>query len=364
MPTCARKVVVEEGVVGFYHVWGRCVRRAYLCGTDKLTGKNYDYRRDWIVETEKDFAALFAVEICFHVETGNELNLVLRTRPDIVKGLSDEDVVRRVLTINKRTLNLAGETEDPSENEILIVMNDEEMVAEFRKRLSCPSWFMKAVRENVARRANSEDGCTGAFWDGRFGGRRLLDDTAIVICGFFVDLNQVLAGEASTPNDSTRTSAFDRLSSIAFRKTAESKSIPQDEIDQRVPDGWLTELSRHKPESVSANRAIGPSKTARRASDLGTLDVSDEWYFELLNWTCNEIRNSVPSQMPAHLSSVLEGLSIRAERWIDLVTNFHKWFGIFAGSYYRLKQYASTIGRRLFRDAHPLESAFQIVSTR
>ena len=68
MPSCARKTVVDPDEVGVYHVWGRCVRRAWLCGDDPVSGKNYDYRRDWICKNEEAFAALFAIDIGFHVE--------------------------------------------------------------------------------------------------------------------------------------------------------------------------------------------------------------------------------------------------------------------------------------------------------
>ena len=152
MPSCARRDIVDESEVGTYHVYGRCVRRAWLCGVDSVTGKDYEYRRDWIRETEADFAALFAIEIGFHTEMANHLHMVIRNRPDIVATWSDEEVVRRMLTIDKRTHSLTGEIEAPELNEIRIRMREPKTVAKYRARLASPSWFMKAVRENIARR--------------------------------------------------------------------------------------------------------------------------------------------------------------------------------------------------------------------
>ena len=72
------------------------MRRAWLCGIDPLTGKDYEYRRQWIRETEQAFVALFAVEVGFRVEMGNHLHMVIRNRPDLVATWSDEEVVRRI----------------------------------------------------------------------------------------------------------------------------------------------------------------------------------------------------------------------------------------------------------------------------
>ena len=70
---------------------------------------------------------------------------------------------------------------------------------------------MKALRENIALRANAEDDTTGAFWDGRFKSRSLEDDGSILICGIYVDLNQCRAGEVRTPDESRHTSAYVQL---------------------------------------------------------------------------------------------------------------------------------------------------------
>jgi hypothetical protein len=40
MPAYARHVIVADDEVGIYHCIARCVRRAFLCGTDPVTGHN------------------------------------------------------------------------------------------------------------------------------------------------------------------------------------------------------------------------------------------------------------------------------------------------------------------------------------
>ena len=113
MPACARKKVVDCNVVGVYHVWGRCVRRAWLCGDDPISGVDHSERRGWIRQLQERLAGLFAVEVAFHAEMSNHLHLVIRTRPDIVATWSDEDVVRRMLTVHKIIHSKDGGIEPP-----------------------------------------------------------------------------------------------------------------------------------------------------------------------------------------------------------------------------------------------------------
>ena len=62
MPARARNQIVDENEPGLYHCFSRCVRRAFLCGQDEYTGKNYDHRKQWI-EERLEFLAGFAGQL-------------------------------------------------------------------------------------------------------------------------------------------------------------------------------------------------------------------------------------------------------------------------------------------------------------
>ncbi|MGZ3302083.1 MAG: hypothetical protein ACXWO3_14595, partial [Isosphaeraceae bacterium] len=59
-----------------------------------------------------------------------------------------------------------------------LLAQDGGWVAKARKRLGDLSWFMKCLKEPLARQANCEDGCSGAFWEGRF--KRLVRTSAAI----------------------------------------------------------------------------------------------------------------------------------------------------------------------------------------
>ena len=83
------------------------MRRAFLLGTDPLTGKDYNHRRDWVIQRLKRLVANFAIDVGFVAVLSNHLHVVLRTDPRLVKRMGDEEVARRWLRVypGKRVLD-------------------------------------------------------------------------------------------------------------------------------------------------------------------------------------------------------------------------------------------------------------------
>jgi hypothetical protein len=148
-----------------YHCWSRCVRRAFLCGNDPVTGQDFEYRRDWICQFEERLAGLFGIEVAFRGELSNHIHLILRTRPDVVALWSDEEVARRWLTITHLVRSKDGQTiKELADVRIAMETANPQRIDELRGRLASVSYFMGALCEHIARRSNLEDRCRGSFW--------------------------------------------------------------------------------------------------------------------------------------------------------------------------------------------------------
>ena len=119
---------MDEDQIGIYHCYSRCVRRAFLCGVDPLTGKNYEHRRDWMDQRLEELSGIFAIDVFAYSDLTNHFHSVLRNRPDLAAVFSDREVVDRWMSLFPRH-SPDGKILEPDEEEVEAFLKDCERIA-------------------------------------------------------------------------------------------------------------------------------------------------------------------------------------------------------------------------------------------
>ena len=222
--TRPRSQLVSLEATPYYHCISRCVRRAFLCGEDRLTGKSFDHRKPWLVERLALLAEVFAIDIAAYAVMSNHYHVVLHIDQERAKNWSDEEVINRWTRLYKGPWLIqrqqAGHALSDAERTFARIHIDH-----FRRQLANLSRFMACLNEYIARRANQEDDCTGRFWEGRFKSQALLDESALLSCMTYVDLNPIRAGIASDSFDSDFTSIQYRLEEVDASRITRSEQV-------------------------------------------------------------------------------------------------------------------------------------------
>jgi len=255
-----------------------------------------------------------------------------------------------------------GETiREVTANEVAIESSDPERVAELRRQLSHVSHFMKSLCEYLGRRANREDGCSGRFFEARFKCRELTSEAAVLVCGVYVDLNQIHAGEAETPEESTHTSAGERIAArqateVTLEKETETKPSDSARPIKRIAD-WLCELTLQEGLDVDPS-ALNRTRSPFRASKKGLLPMSLDEYLSLLDWTGRQVRTGKRGAIPDHLAPILDRLQVTGGLWLELTTKFDQYFGRIVGRAADVAARAASAGRRFYRGHSACAAAF------
>ncbi|MFO7905490.1 MAG: hypothetical protein R6U98_22695 [Pirellulaceae bacterium] len=150
--------------------------------------------------------------------------------------------------------------------------------------------------------------------------RECADPSAILLCGIYVDLNPIKAGEADSPETAPYTSVFQRIQAQLQRKNARDRA-----------DGWMAELTL-QPENTATHPLADTSRTGRRASDMGILPISLNSYQRLLDWTARLIQSGERSTIPKDLAAILDHMNIEQAAWLDTVQGYDELFGHVVGS--------------------------------
>ncbi|GIU08324.1 MULTISPECIES: transposase [unclassified Shewanella] len=311
MPT-PRKALVSLEDTPFYHCISRCVRKAFLCGVDKHTGQSYEHRRDWVELRLLQLAKVFAIDICAFAVMSNHLHLVLRIDAELAKSWSDIEVVAQWQKLFKGdSLNHSFVKGQPLETYQQAIIN--KRVKEYRIRLMDISWFMRALNEPIARKANAEDKCKGRFWEGRFKSQALLDEAAVLACMAYVDLNPIRVKMA----DSAATSDF---TSIQLRIKAAVKG--------KQPEPLLPFVGNEHQDM--------PKGLMFNAKD----------YLQLIDDTGHIQRHDKRGVISQSSRQLLHRLNIPVENWLKMTAEFTTIFKGPVGNTQELTAYCEHLDRK------------------
>ena len=340
---------IQPDTVNICHCFTRCVRRAFLCGFDPVTGRDFSHRKEWIVDRLHELGAIFAIDVIAFAVLLNHYHAILRTRPDLVAAWSNIDVAVRWLALCPARDPFTGKAIPPTRKEIASLARRPARIAVLRKRLSSLSWFMAQLNEHIARAANKEDEVTGRFWESRFKCLALLDESAIAACMAYVDLNPIRAGIAATPEDSDFTSIQLRIR--AWRQAHTADAAPAPKSTPGSAD------ARRQPPNAASSAWLCPIRSV--AGRQGILQMTETDYFELVDRTGRILRSDKRGAIDPDLAPILQRIGANPEAWIKTVSSFGSSFHLAAGLISSLRNYAELFGRRWFVGLSAARAAFE-----
>ncbi len=321
-----RKSQIAIEATPAYHCVSRCVRRAFLCGKDKFTGRSFEHRRGFIESELLRLGQVFFLDVMAYAVMSNHFHVVLFIDQPAQKEATALDIVTRWHQIHQgnivSTKFLNNEALEPPEIDQLNLYIDT-----WSERLSSISWYMRVLNEKVARLANAEDNVTGRFWEGRFKCQALLDEQALLSCMAYVDLNPVRATMADTPEQSDHTSIQRRI-----------KHWQQE--SEKTQDTHTQQVQPFQPENLYP--FVGH---LRQPMPKGIIfNLVD--YLQLVDWTGRQIREDKVGAISTEAELILKRLSISKEHWVYLCTHFESRFKGLVGCVHSLERACQVFGRQ------------------
>jgi REP element-mobilizing transposase RayT len=303
--TRPREALISLEETPYYHITSRCVRRAFLCGVDHYSGRNYEHRRQWVVDRIRLLSSLFAIDVCAYAVMSNHYHLVLKLCPEQLNDLPDEDIMNRWCALFKGPLLVQryrdGEDLKPCERATV-----SDIVNVWRSKLASISWFMRCLNQPIARQANLEDECTGKFWESRFNSQALKTEEALLSCMAYVDLNPVRAGIAIRPETSEYTSIRERI---------EPEFNLHNAVQDQAECGDLFEFN-------TPLKPLLPFEGGQRDEEQKGILFDFKEYLQLVDWTGRIIRSDKRGYIDEELPPILTRLQITLDRWCANTTQF------------------------------------------
>ena len=160
----------------------------------------------------------------------------------------------------------------------------------YRQRFGSLSWFMSRLNEPLAKTSNTEDFAKGRFWESRYTSVALLDESAVLSCMAYVDLNPIRAGIVQELQVSLYTSIRKRLDDLPL-----------------------------KPELLAQ-----PIQPMAGSVESRAVNIKLQDYVELVEWAGKSIVHPNKAKMPAHINTLLSVMNLQPDNWLTQVQNFNK----------------------------------------
>lgn len=358
MARASRGSKISPDEINIVHVWSQVVQQMPLLGSDPTTGQDFSHRKDWFIDIMAHQSMYMAVEILRFAIMDNHVHFLLRTRPDIVRTWSDEDVAWNYLNLcpkNKRRRKVNGkwhyEVVDPTQEDVDEILGDRKKLKKLRKKLSSLSFWMQLLKQKVAKRANAEvqkdDVCKGAFWKGRFEMTVIHSREYLLTCAVYIDLNPFKARMTDSIEGYRYTSVHMQYRDTFNKMLTEGDLVPT----EQNPLGEFPESRMLNPiefvednnspaggESQSVKPAESPQGCKRRrarCSDDGFLEINAKEYLEVLKWSMEQLAAQWHENQEGKIRglehAVVRSHGMSLEIWKDRVTNFRRLFKHEAG---------------------------------
>jgi len=300
--TVARSMLINLSATPFYHCMTRCVRRSYLCGTNKETGQDYSHRKYWLVARFKELASIFAIKICAYAVMDNHYHLILFVDEAQSQRWSDEEVKARWGQLFRQD---AEKLEEKGLSPLFI----QQKIMLWRQRLASISWFMRCLNEPIARLSNKEDNCSGRFWEGRYKSQALLDEGAVLSAMAYVDLNPIRANLASTPENSDFTSIQERIQYFVKQQTQKCDEAKQ-------------------PKTLMAFA----NNVNLEKSPFPLIDFKLSDYLYLVEITGKILRDDKKGAIPQDLAPILSRINLSSGGWLSITSQLEEQFYLSMGN--------------------------------
>jgi REP element-mobilizing transposase RayT len=258
---------------------------------DHQSGKNFEHRRQWLENRLKFLVQVFGIDLLAYAIMSNHYHVVIRINLSKTTAWSNEEVIERW-------------------GQIYSVPNGEvsaQRIGIWRARLADLSWFMRCINEKLARVANLEDSCSGRFWEGRFKSQALLDESALLRCMAYVDLNPIRAKIATAPESSDYTSIKSRI----------------DGTDEHL-----------LPLDCRDNGSQSP------------IPIGQKEYLQLVDWTGRALMLNKRGAIPQNFPPILQRLGWEPDEWARELQHFGRWYYRAVGASDALRRYCDHLGQQ------------------